>query len=400
MASTLERAKAALLQVTLVPRNDLASHCVLVPYIQNIGTLRFTEFTTVEELKQAVPGFPQSTPNLRSLRLGLVFGTIWDRSIDPFESLAPTLRSLELFHLPLYPSILCLKSLTVFDYIHIGSDLHLDTLLDFLEENHSLKSVTLSIVSREASLRRLRRRTPTKNQLRDLSIHCLGSTTDGQALISGIGLQKGARLGISCHIGAKLGDILSCVSPTHLLNVRSPTLMEYQSYTRRIRLTGPNGELFLEDVYTVGRGDPFVEFPRLSLTHIQEFRLVHRVPGGEGYTPSPIVFDQSSFPALQILTVDCETSVSHLLSALFSNPSFPPSLKTLAFLNCDLDEDFMGKLTRYASDRKGTTSARLHQVVIVNSDGILPSVTSIRKLGKHVPVVDVKVGTELPKDLT
>ena len=400
MASTLERAKAAPLHVTLVPKNDLASYRVPEPYIQNISALRFTKLTTTEQLKQALPGFPQSTPNLRSLRLGLVRGTVWDQSADPFESLAPTLRCLELFHLTLYPSILRLKSLVVFVYISIRSDLHIDTLLDFLEENHSLKSVNLGIVFREDSLRHSRRRIPIKNQLRDLSIHCLGTIMDGQALISGIGLQKGGCLSIPCRMGAKLNDILSGVSPTHLLNFRSSTLMEYKSYTRKIRLVGPNGELSLENTYIFSWGDPFVEFPQLSLTHIQEFRLVHRVPEDGDYTPVPIVFDQSSFPALETLAVDCETSVSHLLSALFSNPSSPPSLKTLAFLNCDLDEDFMEKLTRYASDRRGTTSAWLHQVVIVNSDGILPSVSSIRKLEEHVPVVDVKVGTKLPKDLS
>ena len=399
MASTLERAKAAPLQVTLVPGNDLSSYPVPAPYIQNIGTLRFTKFTTIEELRQAVPGFPQSTPNLRSLSLGLVLGTVWDPSDDPFESLATALRCLGLFHIPLYPSILCLKSLTVFDYIHIGLDLHLDSLLDFLEENHLLKSVTLGIVFREDSLRRSRRRAPIKNQLRDLSIHCLGKTMDGQALISGIGIKKGACLNVTCLAGAKLNDILSGVSPAHLLNLRFPTRVEYQSYMRTIRLIGPNGELTMRTLHILDGGDPFVEFPLFSLTHIREFRLAHRVPEDEDYTSDFIVFDPSSFPALEILTVDCETSVSHLLSAMFSNPSSPPSLKTLAFLNCDLDEDFMEKLTRYASDRKGTTSAWLHQVMIINSDGMLPSVASIRKLGKHVPVVDVKVGMELPKDL-
>jgi hypothetical protein len=59
----------------------------------------------------------------------------------------------------------------------------------------------------------------------------------------------------------------------------------------------------------------------------------------------------------------------------------------------------MEELVRYAAKRRDTTSAPLHQVVIVNSDGVFPSITSIRRLGTHVPVVEVKIGTELPKDL-
>jgi hypothetical protein len=60
----------------------------------------------------------------------------------------------------------------------------------------------------------------------------------------------------------------------------------------------------------------------------------------------------------------------------------------------------MGELTQYAVERRDTTSAWLHRVVIINSDGMFPPISSIRKLGEHVPVVDVKVGKELPRDLT
>lgn len=74
-------------------------------------------------------------------------------------------------------------------------------------------------------------------------------------------------------------------------------------------------------------------------------------------------------------------------------------MKTLAFLDCDLDEGFMEKLTWFVCNRRNTASAWLYRVVIVNSKGNLPSVDSIDALGKHVPVVDVRVGKELPSDL-
>jgi len=57
-------------------------------------------------------------------------------------------------------------------------------------------------------------------------------------------------------------------------------------------------------------------------------------------------------------------------------------------------------LTQFASDRKNTNSARLHRVVIVHWQGKFPSIASIRRLKKHVPVVDVRISTGLPADLT
>ena len=110
----------------------------------------------------------------------------------------------------------------------------------------------------------------------------------------------------------------------------------------------------------------------------------------------PVVFDPSVFPALETFTIDCEIQISHLLSTLLSNPSFSPSLKTLAFLNCDLSGGSMEALTRFASERTKTTSARLRRVVIVDSKGNLPSVASIDALEKYVPIVNVDVGKELP----
>jgi hypothetical protein len=112
------------------------------------------------------------------------------------------------------------------------------------------------------------------------------------------------------------------------------------------------------------------------------------------------VFNPSLFPSLETLAVECDTDMLHFLSALLPNPSALPSLKTLAFLNCVITEDFMEKLAKYASDREGTTLARLYQVVIVHKDGRFPSAASIHALGRHVPVVDVRFGTKLPTDLT
>jgi len=91
--------------------------------------------------------------------------------------------------------------------------------------------------------------------------------------------------------------------------------------------------------------------------------------------------------------------MSYLFSALWSNPSSCPLLKNIAFLDCDITEGFMEELTRFASDRKSTTSVWLDRVVIVQSEGKFPSAELIRGLEEHVPVVEVLVDTKLPTGL-
>ena len=110
-----------------------------------------------------------------------------------------------------------------------------------------------------------------------------------------------------------------------------------------------------------------------------------------------MVFPPSSFPALQTLTTKCDTSISHLFSALFPDPSLFPSLKALGFLDCIITEEFMEELARFASSRKNTTSAWLHRVVIIDKDCNFPAGASIRELRRHVPIVDVRFDT--PADL-
>ena len=396
-ALSLERAKAVSLEVHFDAHiADPGTFGLLAPYVQNIETLRVTGPTNIKRLTRALPKFPQSTPNLRSLSIDS--DTYWNRSTDPFESLASTLGCLKLHGIPLYPSLLRLRSLTEFSYSGHGFDLHLDTLLDLLEENHLLQRVILSVSFKEASLRSSRRRTVVENRLRYLSIHCSDIAT-GQAIISSMALRRGAHLDIT-NVDGGLDDILSGISTAHLLNLPSPTAVKYRPYPRSILLFGPNGRFSLQAPSTLSGSTPFVEFPLLHLTHVREFYFVHRSPERATRTLKSPVFNQLSLPALEILAVDCETSVSHLLSVLFLNPSSPPLLKTLAFMGCNLTEDFMEELTQYASKRKDTTSARLYQVVIVHPDGVFPSITAIHKLGEHVPVVDVRIGTKLPMDFS
>ena len=176
--------------------------------------------------------------------------------------------------------------------------------------------------------------------------------------------------------------------------------MEYRVHvSRTIQLLGPNGSVKFTGHH--GTDIPFVELPHLPLADIRRLRLDTCRWEWIQLPPSPAVFHYlPSIPALETLTTECDTDLSRLLSPVFSNQSSSPFLKTLAFSDCTITEEFMKKLTRFASDRKSTTSVGLHHVAIFYREGKFPSTASIRELEDHVPVVDVWVATKAPTSLT
>lgn len=399
-ALSLQRAKAAPLQINLdmdqVRKNPGFSD-LIAPYIRNTETLHVCCLLTTKELMQTLPNFPRSTPNLRSLSLfPELRDAEWDLFTDHrFGPLIPTLTHLSLMNIPLYPAFLHLKTLTDLTLRYLRFNLHLDAFLDFLEGNRSLERATLDIQFTQPSLRHLRHRVAIRNRLRNLSIYS-ANETDNNPLISNIALQRGAHLEITLYDMTKgLDEVLSYIYAARLSNLESPTFMEYHPEESRILLHGPNGSFSFETL--VSLECPFSDSPILPLTNVRVFRI-RRTLKSDPFA-RPIAFPPSSFPALETFGVESEVTVSHLFSALFSNPSSCPSLKTLAFLDCHVDDGFMEELTRFSSNRKRTTSARLHRVVIVDSKGILPRFASIDALGKHVPIVDARIGKELPADL-
>lgn len=398
---SLERCKAAPLELRLdVRQAGVApgfSH-LIKPYIQNTEVLRVDFGPNEKELTKTLQEFLPSIPNLRFLSLSARGGSaLWGGSKDPCSRLTSPLTHLYLSRTPLFPSLLRLGTLTDLTIRNSRFNLHLDTLLDFLEENSSLEYATLHIQFAQPSLRDSRGRTPIKNQLRSLSISS-ECALDGKALVSKIEVQKGAHLEVRLlERTTGSNNIDSVVSAPHIRNLRSPIVMEYclnEWCIRTIRLLGPNGSFSLKLLPEIEA--QFVELPLLPLNDIRTFHLKNRVSDPDQPTPTTTPFPHFFFPALETLAIERETDASRLLSGLFSNPSFSPSLKTLAFLDCNLGGGFMEELTRFSSNRKNTTSAPLYHVAIVNSAGKLPPFPLIEELRKHVPVVDVRIDKELP----
>ncbi|KAF9777650.1 hypothetical protein BJ322DRAFT_1131875, partial [Thelephora terrestris] len=144
-AACLQRAKAAPLEITLEMPLYPSFTDIFALHFQTTRTLVVDFLSMIEEITNLFPNFPQSMPTLRSLELVRKGGVDWDQSIDPFQSFVPALERLRLSGVPLYPSLLGLETLTEFTIRDLQFNLHLDTLLGFMEGNHSLERATLDL---------------------------------------------------------------------------------------------------------------------------------------------------------------------------------------------------------------------------------------------------------------
>ena len=421
-AVSLRRAKAAPLKIILFtpsPSKPYLFPRIIQPYVQNTRSLSAELISTVEQVTATFPNFPQSMPMLESLELEAEEEE-GDWSIDPFQpGFTPNLKRLSLTAIPLYPSLLGIRTLTDLTLHELVGDLRLDTLLDFLEGNNSLESADLSIEFTEPPPRSPQRRV-TKNQLRNLSIRC-EKKIDAQALITTIPLRRGASLKIEIwDENTTLIDTLPNVSTAHILGPPSPTSFQFihRWSSVCVLLRGPSGKFSF--FKPPGTEEHFPDYHLLPLTNVREFRL--ECSGLVGRTvPDPPVFYPPLFPSLETLTIqcnleppsfivgtlaiqcnpECRTDVRRVLSSLLSNPISSPLLKNLAFFNCALSEELMEEITKFASERKKTlTSTWIYRVLIVHQDGKFPSATSIQKLRQHVSVVDIWMKHAIPEDLT
>ena len=141
---------------------------------------------------------------------------------------------------------------------------------------------------------------------------------------------------------------------------------------------------------TLGTHPEFRLFPS---TTVREFHANIR-PGV--YSDDAIPWILARLPALETLTFS-ETKLPHGLPlALTKEPVLCPNLRTIAFLDCDLNSGIIKGLGEAITKRRDSTAAHVHRVVIVSSTGVLPNLASIQQLRKCVPRVDARVDDELP----
>ena len=280
-AVSLKRAKAAPLEITVHMDTGAPSPDLLSPHLHNTRTLAVSFPPAIGELTEVFPNFPQSIPTLRSLRLVWVWDVDRDRTIDPFESFVPPLQHLYLAGIPLYPSLLGLRTLTEVTIRFSRFDFHLDTLLDFLEGNPSLESATLDIHFLNPSLLSSQRKTAMKNNLRHLYIDC-DEKVDVQALLSSIPLRRGADLDVIIRDElqhATLDSFLPEISSAHLSNPPLPTFFRLGHIIRcrEIKLGGPGGSISFHGLSWLGVS--FADFAVLPLSDVREPGSYSQTPG-------------------------------------------------------------------------------------------------------------------------
>ena len=105
----------------------------------------------------------------------------------------------------------------------------------------------------------------------------------------------------------------------------------------------------------------------------------------------------SQLPALETLVlVDFISFPYYSLDFLAEEPVLCPSLKTIAFFDCDLDQRVIGDLERVVAKGKEAAAAWLYRVVIVRRTGALPNHELIHRLRMSVPCVDARIDEKLP----
>ena len=360
----------------IVEHPPLPDHIQETASAQEIISLKLLNLEKIEDLIRSHPNFPQSMPRLQSLGVSVSYLTErWGPSDDPFKSFPHTLECLSLERIPLYPSFCNLTSLTEFSIRDFAFIQPLDTLLDILEQNPSLKHVELRIGFKSSRLRVSKRRTRIMKELQHLTISST-KVKDIKALISRIHLVGGADLEVirvhdegASSFKTLLLHIMNVmrfngIQPPPPTSVQSapfsesepefrPTAMYYAHDRWYLKFLGQVGSFALtahpsRDLQGSSFPLSFENLPNLKgFNQLRKgVRRLHLVTEGHGK------LDPSLFPALETLTIEGDSDPSKTLSNFFSSPRKTPNLNTITLLNCEsCGSDLKEKIDRFFSSR-------------------------------------------------
>ena len=373
---------------------------LLAPQSSRIGRLRLAGYSSIEAVADDFPGFFDSPmPNLTSLELQQtaepprLFPS--DSSPVPLPLLhISKLKSLSLTQTPLYPALFTIPSLVELKLIGYTSPFRFGTFLWFLDSNPDLERVVLCIQFIVGSVKG----TPTRNinlpRLQHLSITC-SKGIDSKGLLSRIPLPRGAHVEvISTQVDQSVQFGLFLPSPpTHIRELLTPiTTIKTQITPRELRLFG-NGSTF---TFRSPHSLPFDTQMELVLFSGAAVRELHVSTYPFKYTHAGLSRKLGQLPALEILVFSKTAFPPGLFSVLTPEPVLCPALKTIVFFDCDIDSKVIRESGKVVAKRKDSTAVRLHRVVIVNNTGTQPDHTSIRRLRKSVPSVEVRMDGKLP----
>jgi len=370
---------------------------VLLPHVSKISRLSLTGYPSVEKVADDLPDFFASPIlNLTSLELEQTGEPA--QSFPSNETSAPPifhhvsrLKSLCLTRTPLYPSLTSVRSLVELKLVGYTTPFPFGKFIGLLRLNSTLELVVLDTQFVEVPARVLPAMTVSLARLRRLSFTC-AHAIDATTLISSISFPRGVSLEVISSRTQK--DAQLCLylpsPPTPIQQLLSPiATIKCQSEPGVVQLYGNNSCLsfrcsgFLFDAY--------YHFSIFSTADVREFHM-------KTASCRDMYWPLSRLPALETLVLVGVTSFPRFsLDFLATEPMPCPSLKTIAFFDCDLDSSIIGELEGVLSRRKGSTVAWLHRVVIVRRVGRLPDCELIHRLRQFVPRVDVRIDEELPE---
>ena len=368
----------------------------LLPHVSRISDLTLTGHSAMKDVADNLPGFFSPMPNLTSLKLERTVETVG--SFPPNETPVPPLfqnisklKTLHLTSVPLYPTLLKIPSLA--ELTLTNYKIPFRKFVQFLESNTALEIVTLKLRFVNGSVSTVPERMVSLPRLRHLAFTC-ANAIDTKGLFSWLSFPRGVTIEIRVsheNRCSELASFLPC-PPTPIRELLAPmTTIKYRVNPTEIHLSGNNGSFHFCTWRTLPTD--YKEFDLFSTGAVREF---HLTPSGHTSIAGHLDLALKRLPALEALVISRTSLYSEPLLTLYSEPLSCQSPKTIAFFDCWISRELIAALERIAVKREHSTTARLHRVVIMGDKEEPPEFSSIRQLRKHVPHVDVMMGSELP----
>ena len=366
----------------------------LIPHVSRISGLYLTGYSSIESVADDLPGFFNSQiPPLTSLELEQAdqpaeASPSNGASAPPLFRDLSKLRSLHCIRTPLYPAVFSIISLVELKLVDYAVPFYFREFIEFLHSNPNLELIILDLQFSEGSMWNTPKRKAPLPQLQRLVFTC-GSTTDARALLSWVSLRHGSHITIQGSQSNPCYDLALFLPspPVSIRELLAPiTAIKYLS-SRWLHIFGGDGRLSFQSskfTTTMYNGLNLFAAGTVREFHIDAVRLRY------------LSWSLGKLPALEALVFSETHLPTGSLSALAKEPPLCPSLKTIAFFDCEVTEDVIEELEGVLAKRKDSTAARLYRVVIVNTTYALPDLQLIHQLRNFVPRVDVGVGDELP----
>ena len=398
----LERAGAVPLTVDVTVSDIGSAEDFLEPLLPNVPrvtSLRLTGYSTVEAVAQDLPGFFDSPiPNLISLELQQSVAPVQpfpseETPTPPVFRNIQTLKSLHLTQTPIYPPLFRIASLVELKLIGYTTPFDFGAFIGFLDSHLTLEFVDLDIQFTDGSVWETPVRMVPLPRLRHFSITC-SKAIDSRGLLSCVTFPCGIHLEV---LFTKPGICpeLDLFLPSRLNAMRELlypiSIVKTQNNPAMLQLSGNNSFLSLNALERHTQVYPGIEL--FSTIGVRELHVdFHSTYPSD----SRLSWVLKRLPALEILIISKATFPLGTLHILATEPALCPSLRTIAFFNCETLEGVITELGDVITKRYDTFATRLYRVVIVNDATTLPNLQAIQQLRKSIPCVEVRVDDKLP----